>query len=726
MNTMRAQKNTLVSFFKTPTKSPTKSPTNSPTNSRHFTVGLSMVLATLVAGCNSDNNDNANAIPEGSTLKMSLLSTTDLHQNILSYNYYSLTADTSLGLERTATLISGARTENANNVLLDDGDASQGTLLGDYQAVAQPIRCTDTLAIYKAMNALKFDGASLGNHEFNYGLAFLSQTLNTDLGVSGVTKTGECGAPSFPVVSSNVLSVSSQQPILKPYALIPKKFVATTPAGNTLNVDFKVGILGFVPPQVMDWDQKNLAGKVFVSGIVESATKYVPEAKSKGADLVVALSHGGLDASPYSPRMENGSFHLTTVPGVDALIVGHSHLIFPAAKEVNAPKLDASLATLPAANVDGVKGLVNGVPTVMAQSWGRRLGIIQLMLIYQSGKWVVQKDKTTVEARGFKYTDGTTNVAADASIANAVGPEHTTVIAYAQQPLGVTTDFPMSAYFSLVGDISAIQLVNQAQIDYVKKFIASSTDATLASYKNIPVISCSAPFKAGRNGPTDFTDVAPAASSSAPFSLQVRNPGDLYLYSNNNIQAVKVKGSDVKTWLETAAKQFAQIDPTKTTEQDLVPSYSTIFNYDIFFAENNALTYQIDVTKPTGARIVNPLYNGSAIADSADFIVATNDYRASGGGSVPGIDGSKTIIKSPDANQSVVAAYLKQAGNITRTANGSGRSWSFTKVATAGPVILRVAPGKLAIARASNLALVTSEGGIDASGYAKYAIDLSK
>jgi 2',3'-cyclic-nucleotide 2'-phosphodiesterase / 3'-nucleotidase len=695
---------------------------------KNYKIGSSfaVMFAMLMAGCNSSNSNDANAIPERTTLKMSLLATTDLHQNILSYNYYSLTADTSLGLERTATLISGARAENPNNVLLDDGDASQGTLLGDYQAVAQPIRCSDTLAIYKAMNALKFDGASLGNHEFNYGLPFLSQTLNTDLGVTGVTKSGECGAPTFPVVSSNVLSVSSQQPILKPYALIPKKFTATTPSGTTLNVDFKVGIVGFVPPQIMDWDQKNLAGKVFVNGVVESATKYVTEARSKGADIVVALSHGGLDASPYSPKMENGSFHLTNVSGVDALVVGHSHLIFPAAKEANGPKLDASLATLPAATVDGVKGLVNGVPTVMAQSWGRRLGIIQLNLAYQSGKWVVQKDKTTVEARGFKYTDGTTIVAADASIATAVGPEHTTVIAYAQQPLGVTTDFPMSAYFSLVGDISAIQIVNQAQIDYVKKFIANSTDATLASYKSIPVISCSAPFKAGRNGPTDFTDVAPSASSAAPVSLQVRNPGDLYLFSNNNIQAVKIKGADLKAWLETAAKQFAQIDPAKTTEQDLVPSYSTIFNYDVFFAENNALTYQIDVTKPGGSRIVNLLYNGSAITDSADFIVATNDYRASGGGNFPGIDGSKTIIKSPDANQSVVATYLKQSSAVTRTANGAGRSWSFAKVATAGPVVLRATPGKLAIAKAGNLPLVTAEGAVDASGYAKYAIDLSK
>ncbi|MDE2431010.1 MAG: 5'-nucleotidase C-terminal domain-containing protein, partial [Burkholderiales bacterium] len=240
------------------------------------------------------------------------------------------------------------------------------------------------------------------------------------------------------------------------------------------------------------------------------------------------------------------------------------------------------------------------------------------------------------------------------------------------------------------------------------------------------VISCSAPFKAGRNGATDFTDVAPTATPATPFGLQVRNPGDLYLYGNNNLQAVKIKGSDLKNWLETAAKQFGKIDPANTAEQDLVPSYSTIYNYDVFYAEKNALTYQIDVTKDVGSRIVNLSYAGKPVADSDDFIVATNDYRAGGGGNFPGIDGSKTIIKSPDANQAVVSNFLKKAGKITAVDNGTGQSWSFVKVATKGPVILRSAPGKLAVAKTLGLSRVTTEGGLDANGFAKYAIDLSK
>ncbi|USX15947.1 bifunctional 2',3'-cyclic-nucleotide 2'-phosphodiesterase/3'-nucleotidase [Oxalobacteraceae bacterium OTU3CAMAD1] len=697
---------------------------------RTNSVMVAALVAAGVVGCGGESNP-VPAIPEGTTVTLALMETTDIHANVMSYNYYSLAEDTSLGLERTATLVAAARAETPNNVLLDDGDTIQGTLLGDLQAVTKPIPCSETMAVHKAMNAMKYDGGGFGNHEFNYGLPLLSQITNTDFGIPGVTKpSGTCGAPAFPLTLTNVTGVASGKPIVQPYVVLPRTFSATAPDGSKFDVKMNIGLLSFVPPQILEWDQKNLAGKVAVTGVQEAAKQYVPELRAKGADLVVALSHGGLDPSPYSPKMENGSYHLTTT-GIDALMIGHSHLIFPKGKEPGAAALDASFAAFPAsAKIDAVNGFVNGVPTVMAQSWGRRLGIIKMTLAYTGGKWVVQPAKTTVESRGFKYADGTTIVKADPAIAPLVAAEHAATIAYAKQPLGVATDFEMSAYFALAGDVSAIQLVNQAQLDYVKKFIATSTDATLASYKNIPVISCSAPFKAGRNGPSDFTDVAPGASAAAPVGLQVRNPGDLYLYSNNNLQAVKIKGSDLKAWLETAAKQFGQIDPAKTAEQDLVPSYGTIYNYDVFYAENNALTYQIDVTKPAGARIVNLTYLGKPVADGDDFIVATNDYRAGGGGAVPGIDGSKTIIKSPDANQTVVSNYLAalgaSTGKVTLAGNGSARSWSFVKTATAGPVILRSAPGHLALAKSSGITAVTAEGALDASGFAKYTIDLSK
>src|ERR1700712_5447079 len=106
--------------------------------------------------------------PAGSTAVLAVLETTDLHANVLGYDYFKLAPDASLGLDRTASLIAQARKDFANTLLLDNGDTIQGTALADYQALAAPLPCAQTLAVYKAMNLLGFEGGGIGNHEFNY------------------------------------------------------------------------------------------------------------------------------------------------------------------------------------------------------------------------------------------------------------------------------------------------------------------------------------------------------------------------------------------------------------------------------------------------------------------------------------------------------------------------------------------------------------------------------
>ena len=320
---------------------------------------LAALAAAGLTGCGSDSAP-ADAIPDGTTVTLALLETTDIHSNVLGYNYYSLTDDATVGLDRASTLVQQARAENPNNVLLDDGDVIQGTLLADLQAVTSPVKCGDTLAVHKAMNAMKYDAGGLGNHEFNYGLPFLSQVTNTEFGIPGVAKpAGNCGGPNFPLTLTNVTAAGSGKTLYAPYQILNRNFTAKKPNGDTMTVPVNIGVMSFVPPQILDWDQKNLAGKVAVGGAVEAAKQYVPELRAKGAHVVVALSHGGLDTSPYSPKMENQSYHLSTT-GVDALLIGHSHLIFPKGKETGAAALDPSFAALPAsAKVDAVNGFVN-------------------------------------------------------------------------------------------------------------------------------------------------------------------------------------------------------------------------------------------------------------------------------------------------------------------------------------------------------------------------------
>lgn len=674
-------------------------------NPSRFDLTTSCLIASLLlAGCGS--SDNTATVPAGTRTTLALLETTDLHTNVMSYDYFKLAEDKALGFERTATLITQARQEFPNTLLLDNGDTIQGTALSDYQATINPLACDQTLAMYKVMNAAGYEGGGIGNHEFNYGLPFLSQVTGNRFDVSGMAEPAAqptCKGPSFPLVLANVNSVKSAQPLFQPYSIISKTVTATDPDGKPVSSTVKIGIIGFTPPAIMSWDKRWLDGKVYTVGVKEAAEKYIPEMRAKGADLVVVISHGGLDDSAYSPTMENGSYHLSRVAGVDAMLIGHSHQIFPNAT--------STVAQFNLPGVDKTAGTVNGVPTVMANYWGKHLGVIKFDLTHDGKSWVIDKSKTVVQARSAQNADKT-YVAIAPAIAAAIASEHQATIAYVKTPVG-STDFEMSSYFADVGDPGAIELVNQAQADYAAKYVA----ANLPQYASLPVLSVSAPFKSGFAGGSDYTDVAQG-------NMAINNAADLYLYPNT-VYAVKVSGADIRNWLETAAKRFNQINPALTTQQELIGSFPG-YNFDMFTSPD--IRYEIDVTQPVGSRIVNLKYKGASIDPAKEFIVATNNYRASGGGSFPGLDGSKTIYASPDTNRDVLIQYIKTIKTVTRAANGSDRSWQFTKVTTAGPVVFHSAPGKLPLAQAAGLAGISQLQADDGTGksLALYAIDLSR
>jgi 2',3'-cyclic-nucleotide 2'-phosphodiesterase/3'-nucleotidase len=315
-----------------------------------------------------------------------------------------------------------------------------------------------------------------------------------------------------------------------------------------------------------------------------------------------------------------------------------------------------------------------------------------------------------VQARSIQNPDKSF-VEPDASVAAAIEAEHQATIAYVKTPIG-TTDYRMSSYFADVGDPGAIQIVNQAQADYVKDYIA----ANLPALASLPVLSVSAPFKSGFGGGSDYTDVQAG-------NLAINNAADLYLYPNT-VHAVKVNGDDIKAWLETAARRFNQISTSATADQQLIGSFPG-YNFDMFTSPD--LRYEIDVTQPVGSRIKNLTYQGTPLSGAQEFIVATNNYRASGGGNFPGLDGSKTVYASPDANRDVLIAYIKKAGSITRAAHGSARSWSFTKVVTSGKVVFSSAAGQLSQAQAAGLTSITLDKADDGTGknLSQYAIDLN-
>ncbi len=195
--------------------------------------------------------------------------------------------------------------------------------------MVKTIPCNQQLSMYKAMGALGFDVGTLGNHEFNYGLPFLNQVLGGGMQVDGVDSSVKCAGAGYPTVLANVYSSKTRQPLIQPYTLIEKTVVATDADGKEVKLPIKVGVIGFTTPGIMNWDKRYLDGKIYTEGAVEAATRYVPELRAKGADVVVALLHGGLDASAYTSTMENPGLYLSKVSGIDAMVMGHQHSVFP-------------------------------------------------------------------------------------------------------------------------------------------------------------------------------------------------------------------------------------------------------------------------------------------------------------------------------------------------------------------------------------------------------------
>lgn len=670
-----------------------------------------LVAALALAGCATQTphhptTDQASAqpLPDGLRADVAVLETTDLHANILSYDYYKQKADPTLGFERTVTLIRKAREEFTNSLLFDAGDTIQGSVLADYQAQVHRVDCGEELAIYKAMDAVGYDGGTIGNHEFNYGLPFLSQVTATPMNVDGDT-TQRCAGPHYPLVLANVDSMRDGKPIFQPWTIVNRKFAAFTPDGSKLSVPLKIAIIGFTPPPIMQWDKQNLEGKVKVAGVVEAAQKYMPEIQAQHPDLVIAILHGGMNTSPYTSDMENGGWYLAGVPGIDVMLMGHEHTDFPG------PRFEHMQ------DVDNEHGFVRGVPAVMGGFFGKDLGVIRLALVRQQGHWTVDKSKTFSQVRPIcppmllagKPTVSPSNcVPADPQLSLVVGKVHQAAVDYVNTPIGQSA-VRMSSYFADEGDMSALAPVNAAQIDYVR----DALNAAHPELANLPVLASAAAFRNGFGGADDYTDVLPGP-------LTLRSAADLYFYPNT-LSAVKIDGATVKAWLEKSAERFNRIDPNATGEQSLINTKYPGFNFDQI---QGGIGYVIDVSKPAGQRIEKLSYQGKPVKPSQMFVVVTNNYRASGGGHFPGLDGKNIALASPDGTREILAEWLKS--HPTLSADDLPRaSWHFARLKTRGTVIFTSASDKQAVAETDGLHTVRQLRD-NGDGTAVYAIDLSR
>ncbi len=316
------------------------------------------------------NNGYGKELNQSFQASLRILETTDIHAHILEYDYEKKRRTIEYGLDRTASLIQQARKDQDNTLLFDVGDVIKGNALADYVASSHVLYYTDIHPAYKSMNLLKYDAATVGNHEFNYGLDFLLKSIK--------------GA-DFPFVNANIY-VDDQNDyeqddihFFSPYIIIDKE--VTTKDGQKRKL--KVGVLGLITPITAEWDKEHLKHKVKIKNMQETAKEIVPKMKKEGADIIIALVHAGLQSdNGLKEKKGNNVKDVSKVDGIDVILYGHSHSLFPKKGEKSY------------LYVQHDTGKINGKPAVQAGFWGNHLGIIDLTLEQKDGKWRIIESKS--------------------------------------------------------------------------------------------------------------------------------------------------------------------------------------------------------------------------------------------------------------------------------------------------------------------------------------------
>ncbi|MEV4500131.1 5'-nucleotidase C-terminal domain-containing protein, partial [Micromonospora arborensis] len=509
---------------------------------------------------------------------LTLLGTSDTHGNVYNWDYYrdaeyDDSKQNDIGVAKLATLINQIRRERRG----------KATLVLD---AGDTIQGTPLATYYAKQEPITATGEK-------HPMARAMNVIDYDAVTLG-NHEFNYGLPlldlwirqlGFPALAANAVNAKTGKPAFLPYVI---KKVSLGFAAPTL----RVGILGLTNPGVAIWDKGNVEGKLRFDDMVATAAKWVPIMRARGADLVLISAHGGdSGTSSYGPELPNENpvaLIAQQVPGIDAILFGHAH------NEV-VERFVTNERT--------------GAQVLLSEpsKWGQRLTRMDFTLTRERGRWTITKKAASML--------NTNTVVEDPKVLAAVRAQHQKTIAYVNQVVAQAT-VEMSTVESRYKDTPILDFINHVQAQTVTEALVGTP------YADLPVLSQASPFSR--------TAVFPAGD------VKIRDVAGLYVY-DNTLEAVVLSGAEVRAYLEYSAKYFrtlapgAPVDPEQISDSPAVPDY----NYDVI----SGLEYDIDIAKPVGQRITRLVLPGTdtPVADNAQFVMAVNNYRRSGGGNFPGI-----------------------------------------------------------------------------------------
>jgi 2',3'-cyclic-nucleotide 2'-phosphodiesterase/3'-nucleotidase len=504
-----------------------------------------------------------------------LLQTTDIHGNIFPWDYFR-DQEADYGLAKIYTRVTDYRLQHKNVILLDGGDLLQGTPLAWLfnkveTALPNPMILT--------LNYMGYDAFAVGNHDIEQGpFVYLRAQREAQ----------------FPWLAANAI-LPDGRTFFTPYAILARNGI-------------RIGIIGLTTPGIPMWLDKSLYPGVTWADMVTTARQYAEFLRPQ-VDILVGLFHAGFNeaySAASAERMglpnENASGLVARhVPGFDIVFAGHSHQ--PQPKDT--VTINRSIAP-------------DEVLQINAGSWGRNLGVAQILLTKKSA-WKITGMKGWLEP--------TKDVLPSEAILQLTDLYHKKTLDYIRTEIATLSD-TLTAVKSRMGDSPLMELINRAQMQ------ASGADLSFAACFDDRLII-------------------------APGIVRIKDIYGMYRYENF-LYLVEMTGSQIKSFLEYCAGYY-EWDGRKLTFSRNMQGY----NYDM--AEG--VRYKIDVKKEAGQRISDLVLikTGKPLAPDKIYKAAMNSYRATGGGghmAAAEALNNTVLWKSDEEMRTILVEYIRQLKTI--------------------------------------------------------------
>lgn len=565
-----------------------------------------------------------------SEVQLKILATSDLHANLLSYDYAKNQPIFGQGLAQAVSLIAAERAANPNAILLDNGDFLQGNALADMAFERRSSRMHPVIA---AMNAIGYDAAALGNHEFNFGLDLLAKAI---------------AHARFPMVSANILTTRGERPeqdktYAAPFTIIERVLPDQTGQMQRVNV----GVIGLTPVEILLWDRRHLIGRLDARPMVEAAKMWVPILRKAGADLVICLAHTGIPQG-WAQEEECHAATLARLDGIDALIAGHTHRVFP------------FRGTNPDPQVVPNDGTIAGKPVVQPGFNGSTLGVIDLSLQKRADGWNI----ASARAQAISVSEVTAglsqqHIRTSAKLLRAaILPDHRATLAWVRRPLGRST-VAMSTFFAQVGLVPIMSIIAESKIDYVRKHLKGS------EAQSLPILAAVSAYRTGgRGGVMNYSQLLEG-------DVSMRHVLDLMPFPNTLV-AHQINGAEIREFLERNAAAFHQVTAGLEDQPLINPAFPTFS-----FTTIHGLSYRFDLTQkcrygingmlvdPKSRRVADLTFNGQPVTDDMRFILASNSFRTGGGMGHSRPGANDVVLDDNTLCSQMLRDYLAGIGTIT-------------------------------------------------------------